>query len=58
MIIRNGLVFRREGFLKKDLAFENGIITDIAPAGTLSGNGVDATGAYVTPGFVDIHTHG
>ena len=58
MIIRNGLVFRRDGFIEKDLAFENGIITDIAPAGTLTGDGFNAAGAYVTPGFVDIHTHG
>ena len=58
MIIRNGLVFRRDGFFEKDMAFENGIITDIAPAGVLRGDGFNAAGAYVTPGFVDIHTHG
>jgi len=59
MIIRNGLVFGADcAFTKADLAFENGIITDIAPAGSLSGEGLDAAGAYVLPGFVDIHTHG
>ena len=58
MIIRNGLVFRDNGFDRKDLAFDHGIITDIAPEGSLSGDGFDVAGAYVLPGFVDIHTHG
>ena len=59
MIIRNGLVFGADcAFSKADLAFENGIITNIAPAGSLPGDGFDAAGAYVLPGFVDIHTHG
>jgi len=59
MIIRNGLVFGADcEFTKADLAFENGIITNIAPAGSLTGDGFDAADAYVLPGFVDIHTHG
>ena len=59
MIIRNGLVFGTDcAFTKADLAFENGIIANIAPVGSLTGEGFDAEGAYVLPGFVDIHTHG
>ena len=58
MIIRNGLVFYGDRFLERDLAFDGGFITDVAPAGSLSGDGFDASGAYVLPGFVDIHTHG
>ena len=59
MIIRNGLVFGADyEFIKADVAFENGIISDVAPAGSLTGDGFDAAGAYVLPGFVDIHTHG
>jgi N-acetylglucosamine-6-phosphate deacetylase len=59
MIIRNGLVFGADCvFTKADLAFENGIITNIAPAASMTGEGFDAGGAYVLPGFVDIHTHG
>ena len=59
MIIRNGLVFGADcAFTKADLAFENGIITNIAPAGSMPGDGFDAAEAYVLPGFVDIHTHG
>ena len=59
MIIRNGLLYNPDcDFTKADLAFENGIIKYIAPAGSLTGEGFDAAGAYVLPGFVDIHTHG
>ena len=59
MIIRNGLVFGADGaFTEADLAFADGIIKTIAPVGSLSGDGFDAAGAYVLPGFVDIHTHG
>ena len=59
MIIRNGLLYSPDcEFTKADLAFENGIITNIARAGSLTGEGFDAGGAYVLPGFVDIHTHG
>jgi len=59
MIIHNGLVFGPDcTFTKGDIAFENGIITQIEPSGSLAGDGFDAEGAYVLPGFVDIHTHG
>ena len=58
MIIRNGIVFVNDCFEEKDLTFNNGIITDLAPAGTIPGEGYDAAGAFVLPGFVDIHTHG
>lgn len=60
MIIRNGIVFTDEYvFAKVDVAFENGVITQIAPADTLSGDEIiDAKGGFVLPGFVDIHTHG
>ena len=59
MIIRNGRVFGRNCiFTDADIAFESGKITQIAPVGSLSGECLDAEGAYVLPGFVDIHTHG
>lgn len=59
MIIRNGKIFTENAeFVAADIQMENGIITKVAPAGTLEGEGIDAAGKYVTPGFVDIHIHG
>jgi N-acyl-D-aspartate/D-glutamate deacylase len=41
-----------------DLAIHNGRIAAIAPAGSLQGRqSIDAAGRFVTPGFIDIHTH-
>ncbi len=41
-----------------DIAIDSGKISRIAPPGTLSGKRViDAGGRYVSPGFIDIHTH-
>jgi N-acyl-D-amino-acid deacylase len=41
-----------------DLALQQGRIAQIAPAGTLQGKQtIDIAGRYVSPGFIDIHTH-
>ena len=41
-----------------DLAIQGGHIVEIAPAGTLKGlQIIDAAGRFVSPGFIDIHTH-
>lgn len=66
MIIRNGLVFRKNGiFEKADIQIREGVITRIfsrehgaehIEAG--DEEVLDAAGNYVVPGFVDIHTHG
>lgn len=60
MVVNNGLVFGEDcRFSMADLAFEEGRITKIAPAGSLAASdAIDAGGGYVLPGFVDIHTHG
>ena len=41
-----------------DLGIQDGRISEIAPAGSLQGRQkVDAAGRFITPGFIDIHTH-
>ena len=58
MVIKNGRIVTPTKILDGfDIDLVNGIIKEIAPS--LDGTEVlDARGAYVTPGFVDIHTHG
>lgn len=60
MILQNGSIFTALGrFMPADVRIEDGRIAEVAPAGSLSGGEVlDASGKYVTPGFVDIHIHG
>lgn len=57
-VIRNGTVVTESGRYEADLAVHDG---KIAAIGTeISENGAksyDATGCYVTPGFIDGHTH-
>ena len=59
LVIRNGFIVDgsgRPGF-NGDLGIHNGVLTSV---GGKAGRGVreiDAGGALVTPGFVDIHTH-
>lgn len=56
-VIQNGNVFAPEGcFERKDLYIKDGLIID--NPSLEDRKIVDATGLYVVPGFVDIHTHG
>ena len=54
MQILNGLLFDGCTFTKKDLFFENERIT----APRTGSDTLDASGCYVIPGMIDIHTHG
>lgn len=60
MIIKNGMVFGADAkFHAWDIAFENGVITAVGERGSVTGaDAVDANGAYVLPGYVDVHMHG
>ena len=40
-----------------DIVVADGVITELAPAGTASGEIIDADGLVALPGFVDLHTH-
>lgn len=58
MKIKHGLVFHEDGtFFEETLYIEKGILTQ-TPADVSDEDEIDASGYYVTPGFVDIHTHG
>jgi N-acyl-D-aspartate/D-glutamate deacylase len=60
LVIRRGIVFDGLGTpaRRADIAVRDGRIVDIAPAiQALARETVDANGLWVTPGFIDIHTH-
>lgn len=40
-----------------NIGIKNGVITELGRVSTPAKRTVDATGAIVTPGFIDIHTH-
>ena len=61
-LIQNGLVYDGTGSkpTESDVLIENGKIAAIAPRGTIkAGNAkkINAKGMWVTPGFLDTHTH-
>ncbi|MFM7060115.1 MAG: N-acyl-D-amino-acid deacylase family protein [Actinomycetes bacterium] len=63
LVITGGLLVDGTGAAPRraDVAVADGIVTEVAPAGTLAGTlageTLDADGLIVTPGFVDVHTH-
>lgn len=58
VVIKNGILVTPEAVLENyDIRIENGIITEIG-IDLSDGEIINADGCYVTPGFIDIHTHG
>lgn len=60
LLIQNGLIFDGLGSapVRGDMGIQDGRIVAIAPS--LSANSrqvLDASGLWITPGFIDIHTH-
>jgi dihydroorotase len=54
--IRNARVLTSDGVLEEDLLIENGIVTRVGGEFEAS-DSLDAEGAWVGPGFVDLHVH-
>src|SRR5687767_8980430 len=61
ILIKNGHVIDPKNHIdaKKDVAVANGKIAKVADdiASSESKKTIDATGLYVVPGLIDIHTH-
>ena len=56
-IIKNARVITSSGITKGSVAYENGTIIE-ATANTNNDEIIDANGAYLSAGFIDLHTHG
>lgn len=54
-VIQNGKIVDGTSVTQRDLWIENGVICE---AKSVADHVVDAKGAYILPGLVDIHTHG
>lgn len=60
VLIKNGRVIDGSGnpWVEADVAIQGDVIAYVGKGGDLRGKlEVDALGCYVTPGFIDIHTH-
>jgi len=57
--IRNGLLFDGDGAepVRADLGVKDGRIAEIGRCAAAADRVIDAEGAIVTPGFIDLHTH-
>ena len=59
LVIRGGLVVDGTGSepIQADVAIDDGVISAVGPDLGEAHREIDAQGRWVTPGFVDIHTH-
>jgi N-acyl-D-aspartate/D-glutamate deacylase len=59
LVVRGGTIVDGLGGepFRADVAVDGGVITDIGRVGARAAQEVDADGALVTPGFVDVHAH-
>ena len=56
-ILTGGDIFRKDGFLRRDLVIENGIVAGIGVGDSDGGNLIDCRGHSILPGLVDVHVH-
>lgn len=57
--IRGGLVYDGDAGVpyRADIGIRDGLIAEVGRCAGLAARTIDATGAIVTPGFIDLHTH-
>lgn len=56
--IVNGKVILRDGIIKSNVFIEDDHIVEISDRQVENIEIIDANGLYVSPGFIDVHTHG
>ena len=59
LIIKGGTIIDGTGAQRfaADIAIDDGVITEVGSINAQAKRTIDAAGALVTPGFVDVHTH-
>lgn len=57
-VITNGIVILKDGLLQTNVLIEDGRFTGFSDSCPRDFEVIDAHGAYVSPGFIDVHTHG
>jgi dihydroorotase len=57
LAITGGLVLTPDGPERVDVVIDDGVVSDVGPDLGDAHRTIDATGAWVGPGLVDIHTH-
>ena len=57
LVIRNGTIATASGVFAADLGIKDGKIAQIGGSFPATAAAVDATGCYVMPGGIDVHTH-
>lgn len=58
MYIKSDKIITPHGLFSGYLGIENGKISEISVNAPANAVAIDMTGKYVSPGFIDIHTHG
>ena len=56
-LIKNAVIINADGRQTADLIIENGIIAEIGENLSCDGEVIDANGAYLLPGLIDLHSH-
>lgn len=57
LIVRNGTIVTASGMSRADIGIAGGVVAQIGGTFPEDAPAIDATGCYVMPGGVDVHTH-